>query len=123
MFPEAERNLTAPPHPPAAALVAPFGDALAEIRRSYPKLRMEILWYPNRLECGDPGLSRGLQAEVAAIGRRAGVPCLNVSDVPQWNSACYRDEIHPTPAGFKILAAWLAGKLSELSPDLQPIHP
>jgi hypothetical protein len=123
---------TAPP-PPAADFdryLPDFEKFLHRLATENPRMAVTVAWYPSleqeRILHGtqadsDPEHFHELSDELAAACRKAGVGFVDVFHAPEWGPTVYRDSMHPTPAGYQILARLLVGKA--LTPLLSSTPP
>lgn len=99
-----------------SALTVPAGDWRQELRELVEDglVRPEnttLVLYPTRKEVEDPALMRraleSRRTELSAVmGPR--IRFISVGFDPRWKADLYRDDIHPSPQGYEVLAKTLA---------------
>lgn len=101
---------------PADLLVLP-GNVLNELKTFLAGRATKTLfvWYPDKLQLSDPGLRKPIAEEQLAILKQAGaLHIVSVSDDARWNLSLYKDGIHATAEGNKVLANIITEGLSRL---------
>ena len=90
----------------------PPGDLAAELRTFLAANagKASFVLYPDRAEAVAPALEAAHFASGRALLAAAGARnVVRVASDSRWSSRYYKDDIHPTPEGNRVLAAILAG--------------
>jgi len=103
-----------------ASILRDIAGFLDDARSRHPALRVTLVLYPNKAQLSEPiggpysftSVYHALTALVEHLHPAPGrVILLDARTIPGWNQTCYRDDIHPTPEGNRLMARWLAGKM------------
>lgn len=95
-------NGTVPP-----ALQVPRGNLAQELQAflTGKAHRVLFVWYADKAEQADAVLRTSKQAAQLAMLHRGGAKLmLSVAEDARWSAAFYKDSIHPTPQGNRVLA-------------------
>ena len=97
-----------------AGLQVPPGDLAAELRSflaEHGEKTMFVL-YPDRAETENPALAQAHLAVGLALLTSSGArTVVQLAGNERWRTDLYKDDIHPTPEGNRVLAGILAGWL------------
>ncbi|MCM2346185.1 MAG: hypothetical protein NDI95_05995 [Acidovorax soli] len=95
-------------------LQMPPGDLAAELQTFLAEHtgKASFVLYPDRAELVNPALETEHFATGRALLAAAGAPnVVRVAGDSRWSSLYYKDAIHPTPEGNRVLAAILASQI------------
>ena len=95
------------------ATLPDFENFVAHWPKGPSEPRILIVWYPAKLELHGqaPGWN-AMSRMMEQICERQGLELLDVSRETAWNESLYRDHLHPTAAGYRRLAEWVAERLN-----------
>ncbi len=109
---------TACPTEPPAGLAVPAREPLqllAEFARANPGKPLKFVLYPDRAECEAPALRQARLERFKPLLLAAGATEVHsLGEFAGWRdcTALYKDDIHPHPAGFGQLAAFLRERVA-----------
>lgn len=101
---------------PPANLRVPDGDLSAELRSFLSKYKSKAIFilYPDKSEVQDAKLrALKFQQGVSLLVNCGAARIVPVSDDPRWQSRWYKDGIHPTADGMRVLAQIVADTLPQ----------
>jgi hypothetical protein len=90
-----------------AALKVPDGDVAAELQAFMAQYagKTTFVLYPDKTEVADPALeAKGFAAGEAILKAAGATRVVHVLQDKRWNGELYKDGIHPSAAGNRVLA-------------------
>jgi lysophospholipase L1-like esterase len=93
-----------------------FVNELEALKNSHLRVKLVVL-YPdkNETENRSHDFYESLEQRLKSLLEEEGWSFLSLRESPQWNASLYRDFIHPTPEGNRVLAKIIAEALQEKS--------